>query len=413
MAEELFRKDAVDHLVSTEELDQAPRLISFQGWTLVTITVLLVATALAMGFLVRVPVAIEGQGIIWSPIGVSEFMVNTSGNVTSLLLGQGQTVEKGQVIAVIDQSDLEIELAALRADHEGTLKYIKALENLQQEDRTLREGHQKVLNTLAEASNDRYTRRRARLKIQRDQLEFLRKKGHVPEDRYSQAIEKFEDTDERLAALDREQAQLSREDSLSDLQLRKEILTQKNQALQIVSKIESMETRILEKGQITAPFGGRVVQLNVAVGDFLTPGQSIATIEPLMREGGLQALIFASNLEGKLIKPGMRVEMDLTAYPKDMYGKLIGEVIGVSTLPSSSQGMMRALKNDLLVKFMSEQGAPFELQVLIQPDPSDGSGYHWSSGSAETRFIKDGMLCSAQIISRTRRLVDLFLPQTF
>jgi HlyD family secretion protein len=115
-------------------------------------------------------------------------------------------------------------------------------------------------------------------------------------------------------------------------------------------------------------------------------------------------------LEGKRIKPGMRVEMVPGGVRPEETGYFIGTVRGVSSAPLSGSGLDRYLKNELLVDQFTSQGGAYLVDVTVEHDPRTVSGYKWTSRDGAPITFGSGTLLSGKIVVEQTRPVALVIP---
>ena len=121
-------------------------------------------------------------------------------------------------------------------------------------------------------------------------------------------------------------------------------------------------------------------------------------------------MIYVPPALGKTIAPGMTVQLSPLGTPREEYGFMIATVISVSEFPATTAGMMRVLGNEALVESLSRSGAPFAVHATLTADPAARSGFLWSSRRGAGLTVNSGTLCSASIITRLQRPIDLVLP---
>ena len=71
--------------------------------------------------------------------------------------------------------------------------------------------------------------------------------------------------------------------------------------------------------------------------------------------------------------------------------------------------MLRTLRNKALADELSSQGAPLELVAELVADRTV-SGYKWSSPSGPPLGIFGGTMCTASIVTETRRPISYVIP---
>src|SRR5580658_8624144 len=103
---ELFRKQALKHVSSPDNLEQLMPVAGAKDW-------LLMATAGAMlglfgvwSFAGRVPTIATGRGVILRPRQVTQAQASAAGRILSLRVHVGDRVTEGDLIATIDQGDI-------------------------------------------------------------------------------------------------------------------------------------------------------------------------------------------------------------------------------------------------------------------------------------------------------------------
>ncbi len=413
MSEKLYREGLVDSLISSEELDQAPRALELRARVLLWLFALAIVSSAAFSYYVSVPVSIQAEGIVWTPKGLRNITVSSQGRATKVMVVPGQDVSKGDMVAFIDQSDLQIQLDSLELKLKDTKAFIKALEKLATAERAGRKNYHITIDKILASSATHYRAKEKRLKKREKDLEHVLKSGAVRREDVDQLIDKLGETREQMLSLAREQATAVRDDAHSDVESDRQLLTQRHQADDIRDQIAGIDAQLLEDGKLLSPFDGRVTDVEVDPGDFVSPGTRIATIQPPVTHRALLAVVYPGYEDGSKLHAGMAAELELSAYPKEKFGVLKGKVVNVSELPVSSESMMRMLKNDLLVNKLSGKESPFEVLIELERDPGDPSGYAWSADADKARMLRDGMQCDAKLVVRTKKLYELFSPEPF
>jgi len=163
---------------------------------------------------------------------------------------------------------------------------------------------------------------------------------------------------------------------------------------------------------VDAPMTGQVLDHYVSVGQFISPGQPLFSIQPMGAiNEPLIAHVFISPQQGKWIKNGMEVLVSLDQLDPDRYGYIKGVVLSVSPYPRSELGLMRILQNEYLATLMSQYGAPFEAYVELKRDSCDPTGYAWTMKNPDRTSISSGSVCKARIVIEETRPIQLILPQ--
>ena len=151
-----------------------------------------------------------------------------------------------------------------------------------------------------------------------------------------------------------------------------------------------------------------MLERGVDVGDLVTAQTRVLSLEPL--DLPLLAILYVPAGEGKSISDGFEVRLSPSTVRKEEYGVMIGKVRSISTYPATPEGMLRTLRNKALVDELSSQGAPLELVAELVMDSRTVSGYKWSSPSGPPLGIFGGTMCTASIVTETRRPISYVIP---
>jgi hypothetical protein len=158
---------------------------------------------------------------------------------------------------------------------------------------------------------------------------------------------------------------------------------------------------------ISSPRAGRVLEIRVNEGSVIQAGSTLLSVEPI--GGDLQAILYLSAVDGKIVQPGMTVHVSPSTVRKEEYGVMLGRVISVGDFPATYQGMLRILGSDELVRALSRGGAPIEVRVeLLKAEANtDNPRFQWSSSKGPSVAIQSGTFCTASIIINERRPISL------
>lgn len=103
----MFRSRALAKLHSPENLDEPQKLIRRRSRGAIITVVSCAAVALAWSLLGTVPEEGRGQGILLTPGAVRPVQVPAAGQLVRWFVREGDTVEKGQVLGIVEQIQME------------------------------------------------------------------------------------------------------------------------------------------------------------------------------------------------------------------------------------------------------------------------------------------------------------------
>lgn len=410
MRKTVFRRASLERLASPEQLDALMRVTTPAGW-IVHLTLFGVLAAVVLwGVFGSITMTIEGQGIIVTSGGIRNIQHVMGGRVTDIKVRPGDLVEKGEVIARVDQDELVNQVAEER---------IRLKELLASQARTMSFSEQDLaLRRTYLARQDDTTR--SSIESDKEQLDFLSKTLPTYEELYQnggisekQLLEtratynslkvQVADNENALRQIEWEMAQLSlgKEEEKTGLD------SQVDEARRNIARLE----RNLEYyTNIVSPETGRVIEVMVNEGALLGAGATVVSIEPAGRAArNLVAVVYLPS-EGKNVKPGMDVQVSPVNVRREEHGFIRGRVTFVSPYPATAEGMLRVLGNASLVEALLGRGAVLEVRVDLVPTTKTVSGLAWSSKDGPPIAIQSGTICSASVIEKTQSPISFVIP---
>ncbi len=448
----VFRKVSLDRLSSPEELDQRLTVTSPTGWLALIAAAVLVLAGITWGVLGKISDKAVGEGIIMSSGGITSVINHANGQVTDISVQEGDYVEKGDVVARIEQTRLIEEINKLKED-------LEVIRNLNLENPSIQENklNFNVYGQIAELARDienartnlevmkanlitaegdteteleqaKWELQQAKIQLEEDQenyesLKYLFNNGAVSKSDFKEAERQFilsESTvrvkEENLHNLEM-QANIVPKSQVLDAKNTLEILKQqfkdtcllKERDLQ--AEIANKQEHLFNNSEIVAGVSGRVLELRVKKGNLVTPGESVCSIARGEKETeSMEAVVYIPVEQGKKVLPGMEVNISPTTVKKEEDGFMKGNVLSVSEYPASAQGMMLTLGNKELVQRLSGKGSPIEVRVKLIRDSSTVSGYQWSTPSGPDMVIDSGTLCLGEVKVSQQRPISMIVP---
>jgi len=124
----------------------------------------------------------------------------------------------------------------------------------------------------------------------------------------------------------------------------------------------------------------------------------------------LTAIAYLPGAEGKKVKANMSARVAPSTVKVELEGYVLGRVIRVAELPASREGLLRRLKNTVLVEEILKAGAPFEIEVDLQRDATTPRGYAWTSGEGPDIRIEPGTLARTEVVVERIHIISLIFP---
>ena len=408
MKSNLFRKDAIDKLQSPDRLNEMVRVISPNNWIAALSIAVLFTFIIIWSVFGKLPINVEGEGILLKSGGVMEVPAIANGQVSAILVKPGILVRKGDILAKVAQPELQ-----LKIDHmEQQLFHLKTKYNtIKGYDERDLELKKQLLKQNAENKKNRIEKNIERISFvetQIDAREELLDKGLITTETLNQTkIMKFELEQQNLV-LTNEIEELQ----LSIFEMSKEIVIELNnldgQIMNVQGELGELQARYALNSEIKSPYTGKVVELMVNAGSIVSPGTFLLSMERADLTEEVEAIIYVNAREGKKVKVGMNVNISPSTVEVEKYGYIKGTVIQVSDYPTTFEGMLNTLQNRQLVESFFDGMPPIAVRIGLET-ADNISGYEWTSGKGPDVEIKSGTLCNSKIVVKNKRPISLVL----
>jgi HlyD family secretion protein len=408
---DVFRKVSLDRLASPEQLDQLMRVTDPRGWIALAAAGLVLVGALGWGIGGRIPENVSGMGMLVKSGGIFQVTPNSAGRIVDVAVGVGEDVTEGQVVARIAQPDLVDRLNGARSSLENLRADHAELVAFNARDLALQTTYLDQQRTSLEQSVAAAKQSLAWLQERIVSQEQLAEQGLVTRATLATTRQQADQTREKIADATGQLTQLE----ARRLAMRND---HDDKVRQSAARIDDAEAQVAELDrqvragtQVTAPYGGRVLEVMTDRGSLVGAGEPILSISLNGREvKELEAVIFVPSVQGKRIRPGMTIQIAPSTVKQEEYGLMVGKVTYVSDFPATARGMQRVLKNDKLAGTLSGSDAPYELHADLVLDPSTTSKYKWTSAKGPPVRIQSGTLATGNIEVAARRPIAMVIP---
>lgn len=453
-AQTLFRQEALDRLSSPEQLDQLVEVISPKAWIpLVTLGGLAIA-GLLWGIFGRLPLSVNGQGVLVRPNRVIQFQAPSNGQLLTLTIEPGATVSQGQVVGTIDQSQTQEQLRQQREKLAELLTQTQETSALQQQQLTLQRQNlqqqrlilestlydaQALAPVLREQGLGAIQQNRAglllRLSQMQDQLPVLRERidvrqelvttGAISQDSFLQVQQEYYDRVGQMTELESQLQQLQvqeletqqrylqnqssikeTQNKLEDLATQEiklaqedteQIFNTRNQIADVRRQIAQLEVQVATQGEIISPYDGRVLELALVPGQMVQAGNVIGSIQAENPAEQMVSLTFFSDRHGKQIRPGMTAQVTPSITKREQYGGIVGEVTEVTPYPVTTENIRAQVGNPELARQLAGDTAPVQVLIRLEPDEDTASGYEWTSSKGPQETLSSGTTASVRV----------------
>jgi len=416
VTKKLFRQEAESAEISPDSLVQTLTVTNPLTWlALLTMSVLLIGSVIA-AYLIRVPVQIQGTGVLLGDFNELLLTVTApaEGRLLKLLVRTNDNVKVGDLLARVKRPDLEEKLRGLRQHNRDLEEKKKAIIQLQKEtERKEKQARRRQAEAIRIAIRDRLNQLKE-LEPLRKKEKKLRKKGYITEQKLQTTIDEIDRLKEEIADKRAEKKKLDETQIEQIAQDKRERVDLELQLAQDQRDIAQVSDEIARTSKVLSEEEGTIAEIDVSIGDLLQTGQALMRILP---NGGSSAaksthngIVYIPLTKGKQVHPEMEVLANMTTVRKALFGRVKGTVLSVSDVPATPDGIQRVFNDQSLSKSILANGAVFAVQVKFTSDPATPSGYQWTSGQGPDVKITPGTSFTADITTERIRVISLILP---
>ena len=407
----VFRKASLDRLASPEQLDQVIKVTSPRGWMALAAIGFLLVAGLTWAVVGSLADKVGGRGILVRSGGVLEVVSPAPGQVTDVAVSPGDSVSAGQVVARIAQPEafdrLQLmgdRLEAEREQHAEMEAYVK--EDILLQERTLEQRRTNLERTM---TADRVALESLAERI--EAREELVAQGLVTRSSLLATRQQYEDHNQRIRAGVSQLAQLV----VDRLALRNraddQVQRGRMQIDQLSAEVQQLERQFLNASEIVSPYTGRVLEVMTEQGKIVGRAEPILSLDRTGEDvQDLVAVVYVPSVYGKMVHPGMQIQVSPFTVRQEEFGMMLGTVTFVSNFPATPRGMLRVLKNERLVSELSGGGAPYEVHAELSVDPFTESGYRWTSSAGPPTRIESGTTALATVTVAEQRPISKVIP---
>ena len=364
-----FREEALRAHTSPDQLDQPLPLLRPSLWALLAALLLFIAAILVWSILGRVPVRIQGRGVLLLPEALVPVQSPSGGPLLEILVKEGQCVSAGQPLARLD-------LVQLRVGMEAGQRRLEQL----------RRQHQ-VATLQAQ-------RERALVLADLERLLPYRDSGAISE-------ETFVDKERQLQRIDSQQ--------LAEAQQRVQGIN--DEVLALARQQEEYQRNSL----VVSPVAGCLVEQLVQPGAVVNAGSALFSLDRRDRPRELVSLAYFPSQDGKRLKPGQAVRVTPTTTRAQRHGGISGRILSLRPLPVSREGLRQRLGLESLVATVQTPGGDgnqplIEAVTSLQRDPRTKSGFDWGGGPGPNLTLSPGTGTEVSVLVEYRQPISYVIP---
>lgn len=390
-----------------------------------SVALLLAGALLAFGAWGKVARKVRVPGILMPQMGTVELSTAQSGILLEQRVQEGDWVQQGQVLFVIntDKATAEGSTSALLASHlaqrRSTLlaeRTSRVAQNQQRELHLIERVRSLALETMQAQHEQVLAKRRVELAEKTWQrYSQIAREGFMSDIQAQNKQEELIDLQSRLENTQRNGALLTREHSASQAELRHLQKQLTIDLLQLDRSLASLDQEISENqsrktSSVLAPQDGQLSTLHLPLGATVQAGQTIASLLPHTEtrhtahksDPPLIAALFAPTRTAGFIQPGQEVWLRLAAYPYQKFGLAKGHVLKVSGTPIAPQDLPHGQGNALMASTQSNEPL-YRIQVVLASQQVLAFG--------QAHVLRPGMTLEADVVHDVRGIWEwIFEP---
>jgi len=388
----LFRAEALQHRLSSEEGRGVVRVSPPWTWALLWVVVCGVGAALVSSFIGRIEITSRARGILRPVAGVRVLTSQITGTVVGVDARSGDSVKSGATLLRIESATAEAQLLEAERELEAVRGRFSVL--AAQEDQKYAE-QVESLHSRSRRLADQIESLRSSVSLQERHVAAdreLLKKGLVSEISVGDTQESLAQAERQLSGAETTLDQTRQE--LASLEARRQDeLWQRQQTMNSAQNKRDSLALVMKQNVIVAPVDGTVEALLVKVGEVVQAGQAVGKIVPA--ESKLHVVSFLPEKDRAFAKVGDVVHLELDQLPHAEYGTLEARVTRISDDLASPSEVNEAIGEG---QKLAEPAYRVELEIT-DAHAADAAGVK----------LRTGTLLEARFTLRRQKLITLVL----
>ncbi|MEW7281266.1 NHLP bacteriocin system secretion protein [Aquimarina sp. 2201CG1-2-11] len=411
MAAGFFRKAALEKLSTPEKLDQLIKITGTKAWIAIITIAIILGTGIGWAFMGKVKTKLNVTGVLLGG-EIHEVVSTSQGQLVHLKVKLGELVKENDIIAVIEQPELQQQLEDIKASLEERKYELKQLLSYGNQDTRLQGELIQQKRTSIDLQIEANHKNLNFLKNQLNTENGLLEQGLITRSQVVNTEQQIESARNAIENLKAQRVQTSTQKLSIGFDLEQRINIKKQRIAEAERRQKHLMERYDIQTNIRSPYNGQVVELLTDAGIMVGQGTPLFKLKNQAQINGdkLRGVLYIPSQDGKKIKVGMEALVVPSTVQPQEYGFMKGKVTYVSDFPVTQKGMMTSVKNDQLVQGLLSMGAPFEVYVEFEKDPTSHSGFRWTSAKGPDIVINEGTSCMGKITVRTEPPATIVVP---
>jgi HlyD family secretion protein len=404
----IFREVALQRLSSPDELDRLLKVTDAKAWIAQVAIFAMIAVAIVWGYLGRIPTVVSGQGVIVRRGGVLNVVAAGSGSVTQLNVKVGDRIHREDIVAAIAQPSMlekhkNAEQALAQARRQRDRSHALRMAETKMELATIQRQH---ANTQREIAHLEEQAELAKQNIAAQ--EELLSAGIIVKQKAIEARQNLAGIQDRIAGLHAHLQELEAQEFSVQAKVQQDDAERQAAIQELERSLSAVQKDLEIAANVVSPYGGEVLEIKIAPGATVTAGDPIFSIQPDRQD--LEVLLYLPSARAKDVRAGMQAKISPSNVKPEEFGFINGYVTYIAEFPDTPAELMRNFQNEVLVKTLTGEGPVTGVHVEMQTNAKTASGYQWTSSKGPDLSLTGGTLCTAEVVTRWQKPVELVLP---
>lgn len=405
----LFRKNALEKLSSPDRFEERLTLISPRRWLALAALAGVLAAAALWGAFGRLPTHVRGAGMLLERGGFRNVASLADGVVGRLLVREGDAVEEGDVLGLVDLPLQELELKYYRDKLDLLRAEMDEIGGAAEANRAEREDFHARLRAGNDESLDKLAQILDQLAGLSDTYRAFGERGIVAR---IEALRMLQNTLNASIDVTRQRQETMRADIEKadfDLAFKRQFWQMRNRLMDAEFELQSKLDQFLNRTRILSPARGAIVNVQKSEGDPVAVGEVVFLLQP-SHDGRLYAAAFVPAARSKNVREGQPVLVAPSHVEPQRAGYVRGTVLKVGRYPATFQQLVNVFKNRDLTEMLKGDEVAVEVEVALLPDPADPARVRWTGRPPPGVEIGAGMICQVAIEVERRSPLSYVLP---
>ena len=218
--------------------------------------------------------------------------------------------------------------------------------------------------------------------------------------------------DERLVSQEKSRVERIRSEAELDdalFRLRTDLIEREERITDASLDAERILREVEYRATIVSDASGRVSNVNVAPGDRVRIGDSLARLSVATGTDGWELIAYFSAAEARKLAKGMTAVVTPSTVKAEREGGIRGKVAEVGTFFETPESIQCDFRNNAFTQWIMSRtdGMPVKVRMLLETDPASASGFRWTGGRGPDIRIADGTVAAVAATVRRHRPAKL------